>query len=166
MDGKRAERTKILTHFESDYGAAPKVEMKLGQVFTNLVPDFACKKWVGFEGKIVGNPFLDICRSQIDVRIEGDCAALLQEMKGFHWMMSYGNFMRDRLCPSRSSMSNCTTLCPGPDLAWTEPDELNYIVRMKAAVSFAASKPPRLPGGGQRSSPGKVAVVSRHRRRS
>ncbi len=95
MDGKRAERTKILTHFESDYGAAPKVEMKLGQVCTNLVPDFACKKWVGFEGKIVGNPFLDICRSQIDVRIEGDCAALLQEMKGFHWMMSYGNFLRE-----------------------------------------------------------------------
>jgi hypothetical protein len=95
MDGKRAERTKILTHFESDYGAAPKVEMKLGQVCTNLVPDFACKKWVGFEGKIVGNPFLDICRSQVDVRINGDCAALLQEMKGFHWMMSYGNFMRE-----------------------------------------------------------------------
>lgn len=95
MDGKRAERTKILTHFESDYGAAPKVEMKLGQVCTNLVPDFACKKWVGFEGKIVGNPLLDICRSQVDVRINGDCAALLQEMKGFHWMMSYGNFMRE-----------------------------------------------------------------------
>ena len=95
MDGKHAERTKILTHFESDYGAAPKVEMKLGQICTNLVPDFACKKWVGFEGKIVDNPFLDICRSQVDVRIEGDCAALLQEMKGFHWMMSYGNFMRE-----------------------------------------------------------------------
>jgi L-fucose isomerase-like protein len=94
MDGKRAERTKILSHFESDYGAAPKVEMKLGQVCTN-VPDFACKKWVGFEGKIVGYPFLDICRSQVDVRINGDCAALLQEMKGFHWMMSYGNFMRE-----------------------------------------------------------------------
>lgn len=95
MDGKRAERTKILTHFESDYGAAPKVEMKLGQVCTNLVPDFASKKWVGFEGKIIGNPFLDICRSQVDVRIQGDCAALLQEMKGFHWMMCYGNFLRE-----------------------------------------------------------------------
>ena len=72
MDGKHAEPAKILTHFESDYGAAPKVEMKLGQVCTNLVPDFDCKKWVGFEGKIVGNPFLDICRSQIDVKIQGD----------------------------------------------------------------------------------------------
>ncbi len=95
MDGRRAERTKILTHFESDYGAAPKVEMKLGQVCTNLVPDFSCKKWVGFEGKIVGNPFLDICRSQIDMKVQGDCAALLQEMKGFHWMMSYGNYLRE-----------------------------------------------------------------------
>lgn len=95
MDGKHAERTKILTHFESDYGAAPKVEMKIGQVCTNLVPDFACKKWVGFEGKIVGNPFLDICRSQIDVKVKGDSSALLKEMKGFHWMMSYGNYLRE-----------------------------------------------------------------------
>ncbi len=95
MDGRRAERVKILTHFESDYGAAPKVEMKLGQVCTNLVPDFDCKKWVGFAGKIVGNPFLDICRSQIDVQVQGDGKALLREMKGFHWMMSYGNYLRE-----------------------------------------------------------------------
>ncbi|HOX58914.1 MAG TPA: sugar isomerase [Candidatus Paceibacterota bacterium] len=95
MDGRRAERVKILTHFESDYGAAPKVEMKLGQVCTNLVPDFDCKKWVGFAGKIVGNPFLDICRSQIEVQVLGDGQALLQHMKGFHWMMSYGNYMRE-----------------------------------------------------------------------
>jgi hypothetical protein len=95
MDGKRAERTKILTHFESDYGAAPKVEMRLGQVCTNLVPDFSCKKWVGFEATIVGNPFLDICRSQIDVKVKGDSAALVEEMKGFHWMMSYGSYLRE-----------------------------------------------------------------------
>ena len=95
MDGRKAERAKILTHFESDYGAAPKVEMKLGQLTTNLVPDFACKKWVGFAGTIVGNPFLDICRSQIDVRIHGDSAALLEQMKGFHWMLSYGDYLRE-----------------------------------------------------------------------
>lgn len=95
MDGKKAERTKILTHFESNYGASPKVEMKLGQVCTNLVPDFASKKWVGFEGTIVANPFLDICRSQIDVRIVGNTSALLEQMKGFHWMMSYGNYMQE-----------------------------------------------------------------------
>lgn len=95
MDGRKAERTKILTHFESDYGAAPKVEMKLGQVCTNLVPDFDCKRWVGFEGKIVGNPFLDICRSQIEMKVLGDNTALLHEMKGFHWMMSYGNYLKE-----------------------------------------------------------------------
>lgn len=95
MDGKTLEPAKVLTHFESDYGAAPKVEMKLGQACTNLVPDFGSKKWVGFHGTIVANPFLDICRSQIDVRIDGDGAALLREMKGFHWMMSYGDYLAE-----------------------------------------------------------------------
>lgn len=95
MDGKRSERARVLTHFESDYGAAPKVEMKLGQLTTNLVPDFACKKWVGFAGTIVGNPFLDICRSQVDVKVHGDANALLQQMKGFHWMLSYGDHLKE-----------------------------------------------------------------------
>ena len=95
MDGRHAERVKILTHFESDYGAAPKVEMRIGQVCTTLVPDFECKRWVGFEGKIIGNPFLDICRSQIDVKVIGNGDALLEEMKGFHWMMSYGRYLRE-----------------------------------------------------------------------
>ncbi len=95
MDGKRAERVKIMTHFESDYGAAPKVEMRLGQVCTNLVPDFACQNWVGFEGKIAGNPFLDICRSQIEMKVTGDNSTLLRDMRGFHWMMSYGNHLKE-----------------------------------------------------------------------
>ena len=95
MDGRRLDPVKILTHFESDYGAAPKVEMRIGQRCTNLVPDFASKKWVGFDGTVMANPFLDICRSQVDVRINGDAAALLREMKGFHWMMSYGDYLRE-----------------------------------------------------------------------
>ena len=95
MDGKKTERARILTHFESDYGAAPKVEMKVGQFTTTLVPDFNCKKWVGFTGTIVGNPFLDICRSQVDVKVHGDSALLLEQMKGFHWMLSYGDHLRE-----------------------------------------------------------------------
>jgi hypothetical protein len=43
--------------------------------------DFASRKWVGFDGTIIGNPSLDICRTQIDVRIHGDSTALLEEMK-------------------------------------------------------------------------------------
>ncbi len=95
MDGKRAEKVRILTHFESDYGAAPKVEMKLGQELTNLIPDFDSRKWVGFRGEVKANPFLDICRSQIDVSIEGSTETLLREMKGFHWMTCYGDYLRE-----------------------------------------------------------------------
>ena len=95
MDGKRAERVKILTHFESDYGAAPKVEMKIGQVCTNLVPDFASRHWMGFRGTIAANPFLDICRSQIDMTIQGKGDLVMEQMKGFHWMMCYGDYLRE-----------------------------------------------------------------------
>jgi hypothetical protein len=95
MDGARPEPARILTHFESDYGAAPKVEMKIGQPCTNLVPDFASRKWVGFDGTIVGNPSLDICRTQIDMRINGSSNALMEEMKGFHWMTSYGSYLKE-----------------------------------------------------------------------
>lgn len=93
MDGKNMEPVRVLTHFESDYGAAPKVEMRKGQKLTNIVPDFSFKKWVGFEGEIVGNPFLPICRSQIDVGIAGDERKLVEEMRGFHWMSGYGNYL-------------------------------------------------------------------------
>lgn len=95
MDGRQPEPVRILTHFESDYGAAPKVEMRKGQRVTNLVPDFAVRKWAGFEGEIVDNPFLHICRSQIDVAIKGDTNKLLEEMRGFHWMTSYGSYLRE-----------------------------------------------------------------------
>ncbi len=95
MDGQRYEPVRVLTHFESDYGAAPKVEMRKGQTITVLDPDFSCKRWVGFEGHIVDAPFLAICRSQIDVQMRGDCGRVLREMKGFHWMAAYGNHLRE-----------------------------------------------------------------------
>ncbi|MDX9753928.1 MAG: sugar isomerase, partial [bacterium] len=38
MDGLTDEPAKILTHFESDWGAAPKVEMKHGQIVTTIDP--------------------------------------------------------------------------------------------------------------------------------
>lgn len=95
MDGEHDEPVKILTHFESDYGAAPKVEMRKGQRVTVLDPDFGGRNWVGFEGEIVENPFLPICRSQVDTRIEGNCDLLAKEMKGFHWMLSYGNHLKE-----------------------------------------------------------------------
>jgi len=92
MDGKRLEPARILTHFESDYGAAPKVEMGRGKVVTNIIPDFAFKRWVGLKGVIEEAPFLPICRSQIDISFTCDSHRLAERMPGFHWMTGYGDY--------------------------------------------------------------------------
>ena len=91
MDGKTLEPARILTHFESDYGAAPKVEMRKGQMTTNILPDFKAERWVGVLGEIVDAPFLAICRDQIDIRFQCDSLLLAQRMPGFHWMTGYGD---------------------------------------------------------------------------
>lgn len=95
LDGATLEPARLLTHFESDYGAAPKVEMKVGQTVTNIIPDFAGRRWVGFVGSIVENPFLPICRSQIEVSVPGDSLTLAERMPGFHWMTGYGDYHRE-----------------------------------------------------------------------
>jgi hypothetical protein len=95
MDGKRLEPARILTHYESDYGAAPKVEMTKGQPITVLDPDFAGRRWLGFEGEIADTPFFPICRTQLDIRIKGDWERLNQEVRGFHWMVAYGSHLRE-----------------------------------------------------------------------
>ena len=95
MDGKTFEPARIMTHFESDYGAAPKVEMHKGQILTNIVPDFKAKRWVGVIGKIVDAPFMDVCRSQIDIRFSCDSKTLAERMPGFHWMICYGDYLRE-----------------------------------------------------------------------
>jgi hypothetical protein len=95
MDGKMCDPARILTHFESDYGAAPKVEMRKGQTVTNIVPDFASKRWVGLRGEIIDAPFMPICRSQIDIRFKCDSLTLAERMPGFHWMTSYGDYTRE-----------------------------------------------------------------------
>ncbi len=95
MNGKTYEPTQIHTHFESDYGAAPKVEMTKGQEVTMVVPDFECRKWVGAKGTIESNPFHAICRSQVDVAIDGDWRRLVADMRGFHWMLAYGDCRKE-----------------------------------------------------------------------
>jgi hypothetical protein len=95
MDGKKLEPTRILTHFESDYGAAPKVEMRKGQEMTVIVPDFSIEQWVGLNGEIIDAPFMDICRSQIDIKFSCDSQTLAERMPGFHWMTCYGDYMKE-----------------------------------------------------------------------
>jgi hypothetical protein len=45
MDGATLDPVRILTHYESDYGAAPKVEMRRGERITVLDPDFAGRRY-------------------------------------------------------------------------------------------------------------------------
>jgi len=95
MDGRRPEPARILTHYESDFGAAPKVEMKKHQAITVVNPDFAGRRWLGFGGEILDTPFFPICRTQLDLRIRGDWERLAEEIRGFHWMVCYGNYLRE-----------------------------------------------------------------------
>ncbi len=95
MDGKRYEPAKIMTHYESDAGAAPKVEMAVGQEVTFVDPEYATGRWVGFKGIIRDNPMLEICRTQQDVEIRGDWKKLLAEVRDSHWTMVYGDFLRE-----------------------------------------------------------------------
>lgn len=95
LDGKTREPARILTHFESDYGAAPKVEMHNGQIVTNILPDFQSQRWVGLRGEIVAHPFLPICRSQIDIKYSCPDKLLADRMPGFHWMTIYGDYIRE-----------------------------------------------------------------------
>jgi len=95
MNGRDLEPARIMTHFESDYGAAPKVEMRKGQMTTNIAPDFELKRWVGLRAEIIEAPFMDVCRSQIDVQFTCDSKRLAERMPGFHWMTGYGDYLRE-----------------------------------------------------------------------
>ena len=95
LDGINLELVKILTHCESDYGAAPKVLFSKGQRITSIAPAFMGDKWVAFTGKITDHPNYHICRSQLDCTIDGDWKRLLREMRGFHWITGYGNYLNE-----------------------------------------------------------------------
>ncbi len=95
MNGKDYEPVEIHTHYESDYGTAPKVNMSKGQLITVLAPSFTSKKWIGYLAKIIGHPFYDICRSQIDIEIDGDWRKLIEDKQGFHTMICYGDYLRE-----------------------------------------------------------------------
>jgi len=95
MDGRNYEPAKILTHYESEYGAAPKVEIPKGREVTFIDPEYSTGRWVGFKGNVEANPFYEICRSQQDVRIQGDWKKLIHEVRDSHWMMVYGDYLKE-----------------------------------------------------------------------
>ena len=95
MNGRDYEPTRIMTHFESDYGAATKVEYTKGQVVTVIIPNLNCTKWQGFRGRVVDSPSHPACRSQIDIAIDGDSGKLLTDMEGFHVQVCYGDYLQE-----------------------------------------------------------------------
>jgi len=95
MDGSHYDPVKILTHYESEYGAAPKVEIPKGQHVTFIDPEYSSGRWVGFKGIVKGNPFHEICRSQQDVEIQGDWRKLRNEARDSHWLMAYGDYTKE-----------------------------------------------------------------------
>jgi len=95
MNATRYEPVRVLTHYESEYGAAPKVEMPRGQQVTFIDPEYATCRWVGIKGVVESNPFYDICRSQQDIVIQGNWKALLNEVRDSHWVMVYGDYLKE-----------------------------------------------------------------------
>lgn len=95
MNGVNYEPATVMTHYESDYGAATRVQYTLGQTVTVVIPNLHCTNWKGFRGKIVECPTLQACRSQMNIEIDGDSRALLKEMEGFHAQVVYGDYLRE-----------------------------------------------------------------------
>ncbi len=95
MDGRSYEPVRIMTHYESEFGAAPKIDMPLGQPVCAISPEYATGRWVGIKGIVRDNPDFAICRSQQDVEILGDWRRLIAETRDSHWMMVYGDYLRE-----------------------------------------------------------------------
>lgn len=95
MNGRDFEPTIIMTHFESDFGAATKVHYTKGKLVTVIIPNLRCTKWQGFKGKIIDTPSLPACRSQMDIEVDGDFRKLLTDMEGFHVQVCYGDYLRE-----------------------------------------------------------------------
>jgi len=95
MNGRAREPAKIVTHLESDHGAAPKVQFRNGQLLTIIKPDFEAKRWLALTGKVARTPFLPVCRSQVEVRLAADTREAIENLRGFHCQVAYGDYTRE-----------------------------------------------------------------------
>ena len=95
MNGREYNPALIVTHYESEYGAAPKVEIPAGQEVTFVDPEYSSGRWVGFKGIVRDNPFYEICRSQQDVEIQGSWELLKGEARDSHWVLAYGDHLNE-----------------------------------------------------------------------
>lgn len=95
MDGQRLEPVTLVTHYESDHGAATHVHFRKGQWVTVLKPDFEARHWLALTGKIVDTPFLATCRGQIEIALDAQTQEVLHHLRGFHCQIAYGDWTRE-----------------------------------------------------------------------
>ena len=95
MDGKNLEPVDVVTHYESDHGAASHVHFRPGQVITVLKPDFEARHWLAFTGTVIDTPELSTCRAQIELKLNADTKDVLANMRGFHCMLAYGDYTQE-----------------------------------------------------------------------
>ena len=95
MDGVNLEPVRLVTHFESDHGAATHVHFPKGQTVTVIKPDFEAKHWLALTGKTTGHPMLATCRAQIEVALDAQTQDVLRNMRGFHCQLAYGDWTRE-----------------------------------------------------------------------
>lgn len=95
MNGKTLEPVELVTHYESDQGAATHVLFPRGQLLTILKPDFEARHWLVLTGKVIDTPWLDTCRAQVEVALEADTLDVARNLRGFHCMLAYGDYVRE-----------------------------------------------------------------------
>ena len=110
MDGVNYNPMRIMTHYESDFGASPKVDFPIGQKVTFLDPHYSNPRWLTFSGNIMSNPDFEICRSQQDVLLDGDWKRLKREARDSHWTMSFGDYKNEVEYISRKIGVQCVRI--------------------------------------------------------
>ena len=110
MDGVNYDPMRIMTHYESDFGASPKVDFPIGQKVTFLNPHYSNPRWLTFTGTVLSNPDFEICRSQQDVLLDGDWKRLKREARDSHWTMSFGDYKNEVEYISRKIGLQCVRI--------------------------------------------------------
>lgn len=95
MDGSRLEPVTLVTHYESDHGAATHVHFRRGQLVTVIKPDFEAKHWLAITGRVVDSPVLATCRAQIEIALDPDTQDVIRNMRGFHCQIAYDDWTRE-----------------------------------------------------------------------
>ncbi len=110
MDGVNYDPMRIMTHYESDFGASPKVDFPVGQQVTFLDPHYTNPRWLTFTGTVKSNPNFEVCRSQQDVLLDGDWKRLKSEARDSHWTMVFGDYKNEVEYASRKIGVNCVRI--------------------------------------------------------